>query len=73
MPAPAFNPFETDGVLVTPDGFVPYRREPLVAADFERYNRTRWRPYPELVQHVKQALRRRLGLAPALHVVKPGS
>ena len=73
MPAPAFNPFETNGFLVTPDGFVPYRREPLVAADFARYNRTRWRPYPELVQHVKQALRRRLGLAPPVHVVRPGS
>jgi hypothetical protein len=29
MPAPAFDPFAVDGFLITPDGFFPYRREPL--------------------------------------------
>lgn len=64
MPGPAFNPFEQDGFFINSEGFFPYRREPITAADFARYNPERWRPYPELVKHVKQALRRRLGLAP---------
>jgi hypothetical protein len=62
MPAPQFNPFETDGFLITPDGFFPYAREPLTEKDFARYNCGRWRPFPELVHAAWRSLLWRLGL-----------
>jgi hypothetical protein len=61
MPTPRFDPFATDGFLITPDGFFPYEREPLTDADFARYNLERWRPFPELLRAVRRSLLWRLG------------
>lgn len=61
MPPPRFNADETDGFLITPDGFFPYNREPLTPGDFERYNRAHWRSSNELLRAVRKSLRRRLG------------
>lgn len=62
LPAPRFNPFETDGFLITPDGFFPYAREDFSEIDYRRYNRTRFRPMGELKEAAWRSLRRRLGL-----------
>jgi hypothetical protein len=64
MPAPRFNPFETDGFLITPDGFFPYNREPLTDEDFTRYNRERWRPRDEILKTIRRGIGKRLGLVP---------
>ena len=62
MPAPQFNPFETDGFLITPDGFFPYAREPLTEEDFSKYNREHWRPLNEILRAARRSLLWRLGL-----------
>jgi hypothetical protein len=62
MPAPGFDPFAVNGFLVTPDGFFPYNREPLTVADFARYNRARWRPFPQLVRAVRHSVLCRVGV-----------
>ncbi|HEY2329764.1 MAG TPA: DUF6625 family protein [Verrucomicrobiae bacterium] len=64
MPAPAFDPFAVDGFLITPDGFFPYNREPLVAGDFARFNQERWRPKEQLLRRLRLAIGKRLGLVP---------
>lgn len=48
LAGPPFDPWQTEGFLITPDGFRPYAREPLTAADFKRYNASHWRPAAEL-------------------------
>lgn len=62
LPAPAFDPFATDGFLITPDGFFPYSREPFRDEDFTKYNQAHWRPMDEILQAAGRSLRRRLGL-----------
>lgn len=64
LPAPAFNPFETAGFLITPDGFFPYHREPLSPADFARYNRECWRSRKEIFRIIVRGIGKRLGLIP---------
>ncbi len=49
LPAPGFDPYHTDGFLITPDGFFPYSREELLGEDWRKYNRTRLRPFKELI------------------------
>jgi len=62
MPAPGFDPFSAPGFLITPEGFYPYNREPLRDADFERYNRERWRSKKEIFARIRRAIGKRLGL-----------
>jgi hypothetical protein len=61
FPAPAFDPFAVNGFLITPDGFFPYNREPLTDGDFARYNKKRWRSFPEIRRAVRRSLLWRLG------------
>jgi hypothetical protein len=60
MPAPAFDVRAAPGFLITPDGFVPYNREPLTGADLARHNRAHWRPREELVRHLRHVIGKRL-------------
>lgn len=62
LPAPAFDPFEASGFLITPGGFFPYNREPLTRQDFATYNHSRWRPLAEIAGAAKKSLWRRLGI-----------
>lgn len=64
MPKPSFNPFAVEGFLVTPDGFFPYRREPLTDEDFAKYNQERWRPLGEILKNLCKGIVRRLGVLP---------
>lgn len=59
MPAPEFDPFDCPGFLITPDGFFPYDRRDLSAAEFERYNKEQWLPFPQLASTVLRGLSRR--------------
>jgi hypothetical protein len=69
LAGPSFDPMETDGFLITPDGFFPYHREPLTGDDFARYNREHWRPRKELLRALRGSLGRRLGLVPPDHLM----
>lgn len=62
LPAPSFDPWQEDGFLVTPTGFVPYNREPLTDADFQKYNAARLRPWRELLAKAGGRCRRLLRL-----------
>jgi hypothetical protein len=64
LPAPQFDPFATDGFLITPDGFSPYHREALTDADFARHNRERWRPKHEILRTLGRGVGKRVGLIP---------
>lgn len=55
LPAPQFDAGSVPGFFITPDGFFPYNREPLAAADFARLNHGRWRPSGDLLRHLRQA------------------
>jgi len=64
LPAPAFDPSTVNGFLITPDGFFPYKREPLTDEDFARYNREHWRPREQILRTIRQGIGKRLGLVP---------
>jgi hypothetical protein len=61
FPPPGFDPYATDGFLITPDGFFPYAREYLTEEDYRKYNRARFRPGRELMRMACRSLRQRLG------------
>lgn len=60
LPTPGFDPYTTDGFLITPDGFFPYAREFFTEADYQKYNRARFRPARELMRMACRSLRWRL-------------
>ncbi len=62
LPGPEFNPYKTDGFLITPEGFFPFSREGFTEKDYRKYNRSRLRPISELIQMARRSMRRRLGL-----------
>ncbi len=61
FPALGFDPYVTDGFLITPDGFFPYAKEYFTAEDYRRYNHARFRSCRELGRMACRSLRRRLG------------
>jgi hypothetical protein len=49
LPAPSFDPSQSDGFLIAPNGFFPYNREYLTVEDFQRFNASRMRPWREIL------------------------
>lgn len=50
FPAPNFQPDDTPGFLIGPDGFSPYNRENLYPEEMDRLNAARRRPWREVIQ-----------------------
>ena len=50
FPAPAFQPDDSPGFLIGPDGFCPYDRENLSPEEMDQLNSARRRPWREVIR-----------------------